>query len=413
MSAYAQPGSPAEAERAQAAAAAVADAAAVQLSGLAEVNALKIKAQRKGQEKVDAEEADLYRVDGFDLADRQSQVTDWLWIPGNKGRGAIPMGEITLMAGRGGVGKSTVLAAFAAWITRGTMFGAYHGTPRNVVYIPNEDDPDRTLKPRMLAAGADPARVKIPRLWLPNGNLGHWTVPRDNDRIAAFAVEHDAVAIMFDPLSSNLGVSNRNSGDEVRAVMESLRSMAERLNIAIIGNAHFRKASSSNSSDGLMGSVELVNVCRSMLAVMADRDREDVIVLSHDKSNYSKLAGAYDYKIVSEWIDDNGLRVETSRIEFLGKSEKNVSDMMAEDMAGGLDSKSAVGEAAQFLTDYLAAQGGQAMRKEIINAARGEGINQRAIQRAAERLHLTSEASGKGASRLWGFAPPTPTGRSE
>ena len=41
----------------------------------------------------------------------------WLW------EDKIPLGEITLLAGREGLGKSTIAYTLAAWITQGTMKG--------------------------------------------------------------------------------------------------------------------------------------------------------------------------------------------------------------------------------------------------------------------------------------------------
>ncbi|WP_314612474.1 hypothetical protein [Streptomyces stackebrandtii] len=38
----------------------------------------------------------------------------WLWAPGDGGDGRIPIGELTLIVGRGGIGKSTLLAEFTA-----------------------------------------------------------------------------------------------------------------------------------------------------------------------------------------------------------------------------------------------------------------------------------------------------------
>jgi hypothetical protein len=41
----------------------------------------------------------------------------WLW------KDRIPLGELTLLAGRESLGKSTIAYTLAAWVTRGTMKG--------------------------------------------------------------------------------------------------------------------------------------------------------------------------------------------------------------------------------------------------------------------------------------------------
>jgi hypothetical protein len=50
----------------------------------------------------------------------------WTW------QDRVPLGEVTMTPGRGGVGKSTFHAWLIAGLTRGTVPGAYHGTPRGV-----------------------------------------------------------------------------------------------------------------------------------------------------------------------------------------------------------------------------------------------------------------------------------------
>ncbi|MFF5767037.1 AAA family ATPase [Streptomyces tanashiensis] len=65
--------------------------------------------------------------------------------PGDAGDGRIPLGELTLIVGHGGIGKSTLLAEFTAWITRGTMRGEFHEQPvGDVMYVANEDSLEDT-----------------------------------------------------------------------------------------------------------------------------------------------------------------------------------------------------------------------------------------------------------------------------
>ncbi|MGW1120674.1 AAA family ATPase [Streptomyces tanashiensis] len=78
----------------------------------------------------------------------QPKRVRWLWAPGDAGDGRIPLGKLTLIVGRGGIGKSTLLAEFTAWITRGTMRGEFYEQPRDVMYVANEDSLEDTVTPR-------------------------------------------------------------------------------------------------------------------------------------------------------------------------------------------------------------------------------------------------------------------------
>src|SRR5258708_18139395 len=73
----------------------------------------------------------------------------WLWS------GRIPAGEITLVPGREGIGKSLFLAWLAGQITRGTLDGQWQGQPRPVLYAATEARWSPTIAPRLYAARAD------------------------------------------------------------------------------------------------------------------------------------------------------------------------------------------------------------------------------------------------------------------
>ena len=73
----------------------------------------------------------------------------WLWTD------RIPVGEVTLTPGRGGLGKSTFHAWFIAHTTRGTLPGSRLGAPKPCIIAASEDSWQRTIVPRLIAAGAD------------------------------------------------------------------------------------------------------------------------------------------------------------------------------------------------------------------------------------------------------------------
>src|SRR5262245_29274778 len=105
--------------------------------------------------------ADYYSCDVDDLAPRACvrpiseiprQSVEWLWP------GKIPLGQVTILAGDPGVGKSLVLADVAARVTRG---GAWPGEPPDtlhpagrVLFVAPEDEIARLVHPRLDAGFA-------------------------------------------------------------------------------------------------------------------------------------------------------------------------------------------------------------------------------------------------------------------
>jgi hypothetical protein len=73
----------------------------------------------------------------------------WAWTD------RIPAGELTLTPGRGGLGKSTFHAWIIAHLTRGTLPGVHFGKAKPCIIAASEDSYDRTIVPRLIAAGAD------------------------------------------------------------------------------------------------------------------------------------------------------------------------------------------------------------------------------------------------------------------
>jgi MoxR-like ATPase len=103
---------------------------------------------------------DSLAEDGTDEAtERQIRLTPasqirprpvhWLWDL------RMALGTICLLAGREGIGKSTIAYALAALITRGKLEGVHFGEPRAVIVAATEDSWQHTIVPRLMAADAD------------------------------------------------------------------------------------------------------------------------------------------------------------------------------------------------------------------------------------------------------------------
>ena len=369
-----------------------ADKRQAELQSIAEYERLK----RDGKRLADEQDKQLRKLTSIRADTITPRRVRWLWAPGQARHGRIPMGELTLIVGRGGVGKSTLLAQLAAWITVGDMEGEYKGTPRDVLYVANEDSLTYTVVPRLLAAGADMSRIRFLGVQ-DTGEEGTVLLPVDCARIEAEAARVGAVAIMLDPLSSNLHVDNGNDAKKMRGAIEAIRRMCEKSNIAAIGLAHTRKAQSANLMDALMGSSELGNVCRSAMGVMADPEKEDAIILSQEKSNLGKLnIDSYLYRIVSHTFMHGDELINAGQLNFLGKSDQKVSDILADQM-NGIDGSD---EVATWLRDYLLCNG-QTPRSDVMIAARKEGYTEKPLRRARERIKVEAVRTGFPSHTEW------------
>ncbi|MFF8444776.1 AAA family ATPase [Streptomyces californicus] len=366
-----------------------ADRRQLEVAQRAEYELARKKASRQADEELEAEKDAARRLKAVPMTEISEKRTDWIW------KDRVPVGEVTLIAGKGGVGKSTMLAKLGADITTGRLLGQHFGQPRDILYVANEDDIERTVKPRFVAAGADMARVRL--VTLENGGL--IDMSRDCERFGELAREANAVCIMFDPLSSNLGHGKRNDQSDMRKVFEAIQRMATKYEIAVVGLAHTRKGHSGDLLEAIMGSSEQGNVCRSAIGIIEDDENPGHYVMSQEKSNLSKKSRieSLEYTIEDFGYSANGEYIETSRIGEMVRTHKTVGDLIADQGDGG---KAA--DAREWLRDYLMTHGA-ATRAEVVAAARGKHA-ERTLRRVAARMCTSSRVNGNGPA-IWELSP--------
>ena len=244
-------------------------------------------------------------------ADIRVRAVEWLWD------GRVPLGMLSLWAGAPKVGKSYVSLSMAAGVTRGAA--APHGSipeaPASVILMSAEDDPSRTIIPRLMAAGADLARVHIlESVVLAGGNETLPSLRTDMAQIAAAADRlGDCRLIVVDPVSAYLGGVDDHRNAEVRGILSPLKAMAERLNAAVVLLSHLSKGGSTNAQQRVIGSIAYVGACRANFLFV--KDREDPtgrrVLMLDNGGNLAPPASTLAYRIEDrgegtrvEWLDD-------------------------------------------------------------------------------------------------------------
>jgi putative DNA primase/helicase len=155
--------------------------------------------------------------------DVKVKEVDWLWP------GRFPMGQVSLIAGRTDSGKSLALADAIARVTIGADWPDGAGpAPLGEVLVFGEDSIASIQNPRLIAAGADLAKVR------------HWRGPfylelHLDDLRADLAAHPNTKLIVFDPLGDYITAT---SYAKVRKVMSSLRELARDKGVAVIGIGH-------------------------------------------------------------------------------------------------------------------------------------------------------------------------------
>jgi hypothetical protein len=250
------------------------------------------------------------------------------WLNGDVKGGRIPLGGITLLAGREGIGKSTITYDLIAQVTKGELPGEYFDTPKGAVVYATEDEWEPVIVPRLIAAGADRKYVHRAEAYTADGEKDAIDFPLDLKRLAAQCVKNDVALVVLDPIMSVInGKLDTHKDREVRQALDPLTSFAGAAGVAVIGLIHVNKSGGNDPLNSVMGSRAFSAVARSVLfcvKVEGDGDDENAqptYLFTHEKCNLGPKMPSKQYEIKAvelsiEDVDGSTFAVWTSKVEW-------------------------------------------------------------------------------------------------
>jgi putative DNA primase/helicase len=233
-------------------------------------------------------------------ADVKAKKVKWIW------QGRISRGNVSVIAGEPGLGKSQIAARLAATVSRGRKWPCEEGSaPRgDVILINAEDGTADTVRPRLEAAGADLKRVHIikdvadtttgPRLF---------SLLADLDRLDQ-AIENveEPQLVIIDPLSAFLTAVdgqqfNANDVTQVRGLVSRVNALAKKHEVAIVFISHLTKASGGSALSRLAGSSAFAAAVRAAFLVMRGQADSKWRIFAPAKNNLGADSRALQYRI--------------------------------------------------------------------------------------------------------------------
>jgi len=340
-------------------------------------------------------------------ADVRPETPRWAW------EGRLPLGAVSLLAGREGLGKSTVTIELGACLTRGELPGDLHGEPCNVVYATAEDSPQAIVVPRLMAAGADLERVSLIEVVarLEGDEEGAdvelregLTLPADLPKLAEAVCAAGARLLVFDPLVSYLSAeTNAHRDQDVRRVLAPLARFADEHHIAVLGVMHLNKGETTDMLARVSGSIGFTAGARSVLAFARDTNDPDgesgsLRAIAHAKCNVGPLAATLLARIEPRTVaTPGGDGLETSGVVLLGESDQTPRDLL--EPPASAEERTAQDEAADFLRAELG--NGPVATARMRKAADDAGIAWRTLERAKKPAGVKAS---KGSSGGWEWA---------
>ena len=328
----------------------------------------------------------------------QVRPVRWLW------QDRIPLGTLTLIGGREGIGKSLCAYVLTADITRGNLAGTYKGVPRSVIVAATEDSWEHTIVPRLMAAGADLERVyRVDVIAAAVFETG-LSLPGDLSKLESESRKVEAAAILLDPLLSRLDVSLDTHKDaEVRQALEPLVRLADRSGLSVLGLIHVNKSISSDPLTTLMASRAFAAVARAVLFVMVDPDDPSVRLLGVAKNNLGRTdLPTLSFRIQQVKVRDTGEGpVLTGKLEWAGESDRSIQDALRASTQAGPGGREPTDERAKWLRDYLASKGGSADFADLRREGAKVGHLKNSLYRAKELLGVRSVHGGFPRRAFW------------
>ena len=333
------------------------------------------------------------------LAEVEPRQVRWL-VPG-----LIPLKTLTLVAGVGGLGKSTWLAGIAAQVSRGEV----GEEPGDVILVSFEDTAAEVLRPRVEAAGGDLSRVHevvVDRL-----DIDPVCLPRDLMDIDVLVQEVGARLLVIDPVVAAIETTFDSHRDQdVRVILARLAQLAADASMAIAMVGHLNKTPSREAYLRIGGSTAFYNASRSVVLVTEDKTDPDMRLLSQDKANYSRRKPVERHRI-EEVILPGTLDPETSeplvtsRMVFVEIADDvDQADLLAPRESSGATREI---EATRFLVGELAS-GEWIESAPIKERAEAAGVAERTLQRATRDLGVDIERSGFPGVTRWRLSRATP-----
>ncbi|MCR5109769.1 MAG: AAA family ATPase [Ruminococcus sp.] len=301
----------------------------------------------------------------FSLDTIEAIETEWLWYP------YIPLGKVTIIQGDPGEGKTTLALNIAAAVTRGDMLGSDEKTePANVLFQTAEDGIADTVKPRLVAAGADCSRV----MWK---DESQHPLSMTDDMLEELIQLTEPKLVILDPLQAYLGANvDMHRANEIRPVMSHIENLASKYKCAIVLIGHMNKNMGTKTAYRGLGSIDITAAARSVIVVARDKKQPDIRVVGHIKSSLAPEGDTIAFRL----SENNGFT-------FMGKYNANIDDLLI-----GVSSQpqpKMCELASQFLMAELG-DGKPKPAKNLIDKANEISISYDTLKKAKSKLSVQS-----------------------
>lgn len=331
------------------------------------------------------------------MDDIEMKPINWLWPE------RIACGKITVIAGNPGLGKSQITAALAAIISKPLSWpdSDMFADAGNIIILSAEDDPSDTIKPRLIAAGADQKRCHV--IYAVNtfkdGKEGirNFDLTQDISRLGD-AIEKigNVRLVVIDPISAYLGDTDSHNNADMRGLLAPLSAMAAAQGAAIVLVTHLSKSKDQEVMLRVIGSIGLIAAARSGYAVVPDSEKPEIRYFVPIKNNIGNDKDGFSFHIQSVTLPEG---IETSKIlwhDGLVNAHKILNP----------ENKPKANDAQVFLQELLSPAPLPA--NDVFEHGEGAGYSKATLRRAAKKMGVKRKKDGMEGGWLWSLKTSAP-----
>jgi putative DNA primase/helicase len=317
------------------------------------------------------------------------RLMKWVWPK------RIPLGELTIFAGLPGETKSLVTVDLAARLSTGQNFLDCENLlpPSKTLFISSEDNPYKTLVPRLVAAGADRSKIKVFKHIQAAGRKRSLCLDIDLDKLRDTLKENpDIRLVVIDPVSNHLGKVSMIDEQKIRDILGPLSEIADAFTVAVVGVMHLNKKEGLSAIQRVGGAGAFIGLARASWFFGRQAPSSPIqYMIPLKNNNASRLIKSLAYEIAERTLRIEDTLEQIPYLEWIGEIELAADDVLLASSSSkqrGPHVSASIEKAKEFLQEQLAA--GPTPVGEIMTSAEEERVSKRTLMRAKRILGVQS-----------------------
>ena len=332
-------------------------------------------------------EGNLRKKGRFPVYRKMSEIEpkpiNWLW------KDYIAKGTFTLITGEPELGKSQITLSMASIVTTGGNWpvSGEKCEEGNVIILSDEDNPEKTIHPRLEANGANIDKIHYfdgIGEGDSNSDCQLFKLKTDLRELETMINEIKGISmIVIDPLSAYLAGVDSYKNTNVRSILAPLSKLAERYDLAIVCVEHPPKSSNGKAINQVGGSKAFIAAARSAYLVSKDPQDEKRSLFLRIKNNLTSHSVGISYTL-EEVILPTG---EISKVVWGDEPVKITADEVLAyynrtEFQHGKESRK------KWLQEELAE--GPKKVTDVLEEAKNQGISQKQLRTLRKKMGIES-----------------------